>query len=203
MCLFFPSFFKQNPKPFCLLAKELYPGQFDGTTCHYFIRLLHEKGLLLRNFSQNIDTIELVAGIPEEKLVFAHGSFQAAHCIGCRKEYTPQWVKTEIFADKIPRCTCGSLVKPDIVFFGEGLPPRFFELMSTDFAKCDLLIIMGTSLTVQPFASLIHKVRDEVPRLLINREKVGEVNPALAGFVKGLNFGPSGYRGTHSCVFLV
>ena len=47
------------------------------------------------------------------------------------------------------------LVKPDIVFFGESLPPRFFQKMQTDFPKADLLIVMGTSLTVHPFASLI------------------------------------------------
>ena len=48
----------------------------------------------------------------------------------------------------------GGLVKPDIVFFGESLPPRFFQGMKTDFPQGDLLIVMGTSLTVQPFASL-------------------------------------------------
>ncbi len=47
------------------------------------------------------------------------------------------------------------LVKPDIVFFGESLPARFFQYMATDFSKADLLIVLGTSLTVQPFASLI------------------------------------------------
>ena len=46
-------------------------------------------------------------------------------------------------------------MKPDIVFFGESLPARFFQYMATDFSKADLLIVMGTSLTVQPFASLI------------------------------------------------
>ena len=66
----------------------------------------------------------------------------------------------EIFADKVPTCTesdCDGIVKPDIVFFREGLPKRFFQLVSTDFKQCDLLIIMGTSLTVQPFASLVDK----------------------------------------------
>jgi NAD-dependent SIR2 family protein deacetylase len=50
---------------------------------------------------------------------------------------------------------CGGLVKPDIVFFGESLPQRFFQLVSQDFSRADLLIVMGTSLVVQPFASLI------------------------------------------------
>ncbi|DBB05735.1 hypothetical protein WJX77_006542 [Trebouxia sp. C0004] len=92
-------------------------------------------------------------------------------------------------------CTEG-LVKPDIVFFGEGLPARFFQYMATDFSKADLLIVMGTSITVQPFASLIDKVRSDVPRVLINREKVGEADPELKrlGVEHGFNFGESNYR---------
>ena len=73
------------------------------------------------------------------------------------------------------RCEyCGGLCKPDIVFFGESLPPRFFRLMQTDFAECDLLIVMGTSLTVQPFASIVEAPHARTPRLLINRERCGE-----------------------------
>jgi NAD-dependent SIR2 family protein deacetylase len=72
----------------------------------------------------------------------------------------------------LPFCTvnCGQTlkVKPDIVFFGESLPARFFELAAEDFPKCDLLIVMGTSLTVHPFASLVDKVGDPAPRLNLN-----------------------------------
>ena len=49
------------------------------------------------------------------------------------------------------------MVKPDIVFFGENLPSRFFQLLPDDFRRCDLLIIFGTSLAVQPFASLVDR----------------------------------------------
>ena len=49
-------------------------------------------------------------------------------------------------------------MKPDIVFFGEQLPERFFNLAEDDFGACDLLIVMGTSLRVQPFASLVGRV---------------------------------------------
>ena len=48
---------------------------------HYFIRLLHDKGLLLRCFTQNIDSLEAAAGLPREKIVAAHGNFDGAHCI--------------------------------------------------------------------------------------------------------------------------
>lgn len=79
----------------------------------------------------------------------------------------------KIFEDTVPKCDeCEGLVKPDIVFFGENLPQRFYECVSVDFPKASLLIIMGSSLVVQPFASLIGRVKSHVPRLLINREKV-------------------------------
>jgi NAD-dependent deacetylase sirtuin 2 len=81
-----------------------------------------------------------------------------------------------IFNGGIPRCDdCNGLVKPDIVFFGENLPYRFFESLERDFAEADLLIVMGTSLTVHPFASLIAEPATTVPRLLINREICGVV----------------------------
>lgn len=58
-------------------------------------------------------------------------------------------------------------MKPDIVFFGEDLPQRFKDLMEQDFKECDLLIVMGTSLTVQPFCSLVQRVKQTTPRLLV------------------------------------
>ncbi|XP_032076274.1 NAD-dependent protein deacetylase sirtuin-3, mitochondrial isoform X3 [Thamnophis elegans] len=75
--------------------------------------------------------------------------------------------------DKIPKCpVCTGVVKPDIIFFGEELPHRFF-LHLADFPMADLLFIVGTSLEVEPFASLAGAVRGSVPRVLINRDLVG------------------------------
>ncbi|KAM9320830.1 NAD-dependent protein deacetylase sirtuin-2 [Gastrophryne carolinensis] len=171
------GFFKQNPEPFFALARELYPGQFKPTICHYLMRLMKEKGYLLRCYTQNIDTLERVAGLTTDDLIEAHGTFHTSHCVGtfCRAEYSLSWMRDKIFSDLIPKCEkCESLVKPDIVFFGESLPPRFFSSLKSDFPKADLLIIMGTSLQVQPFASLVGKVPSKTPRLLINKEKAGE-----------------------------
>ncbi|GAB5360899.1 hypothetical protein AAMO2058_000667400 [Amorphochlora amoebiformis] len=173
------NFFQREPKAFCMLAKELYPGNFCPTPTHCFIRLLAEKKVLLRNFTQNIDTLELGAGIPEEKLVQAHGGFNSAHCLKCKKKHDPENVRKVLFQDEIPRCDCGGLIKPDIVFFGEGLPQRFHELSKKDFPKCDLLIIAGTSLTVHPFAGLIEDVTNDTIRILFNREPAGVGNEAV------------------------
>ncbi|KAJ6638072.1 NAD-dependent protein deacetylase Sirt2 [Pseudolycoriella hygida] len=195
--IFEVSFFIGNPKPFFSLAKELYPGRFKPTPCHYFIKLLNEKKLLLRHYTQNIDTLERIAGVPDEKLVEAHGTFYTSHCIArkCKQEYSKEWMKEKIFKDVVPKCDkCNTLVKPDIVFFGESLPEKFYTLPPEDFKECDLLIIMGTSLEVQPFASLIHLVNEKCVRLLINREIVGKAPDAYLDY-DGLNFdSPTNYR---------
>ncbi|XP_012932971.2 NAD-dependent protein deacetylase sirtuin-2 isoform X3 [Heterocephalus glaber] len=185
------GYFKKHPEPFFALAKELYPGQFKPTICHYFIRLLKEKGLLLRCYTQNIDTLERVAGLEPEDLVEAHGTFYTSHCTSqlCRHEYTLGWMKEKLFSEVTPKCEkCQSVVKPDIIFFGENLPSRFFSCLQSDFRKVDLLIIMGTSLQVQPFASLIGKAPLSTPRLLINKEKTGQTDPFL-GMMMGLGGG--------------
>jgi NAD-dependent deacetylase sirtuin 2 len=56
-----------NPKPFCVLAKELYPDNFKPTAAHFFIKLLEDKGLLVRHYTQNIDTLERCAGKNKQK----------------------------------------------------------------------------------------------------------------------------------------
>jgi NAD-dependent deacetylase sirtuin 2 len=68
----------------------------------------------------------------------------------------------------------GGLCKSDIVFFGEALPKRFFETLEEDFHNADLLLVVGTSLAVQPFASLVDLGKPVMPRVLINKERVGD-----------------------------
>jgi hypothetical protein len=91
---------------------------------------------------------------------------------------------------------CSGLVKPDIVFFGEHLPDRFFTHKTSDLAQAELLIIMGTSLVVHPFASLADDVHEHCPRLLINREVVGTIPQEMRalGFKNGLWFGEGNVR---------
>ncbi|XP_023580136.1 NAD-dependent protein deacetylase sirtuin-3, mitochondrial [Trichechus manatus latirostris] len=167
------SFFFRNPKPFFTLAKELYPGNFRPNMTHYFLRLLHEKGLLLRLYTQNIDGLERVAGIPASKLVEAHGTFASATCTVCLRPCPGEDFWADVLADRVPCCrVCTGIVKPDIVFFGEPLPERFL-LHVADFPMADLLVVLGTSLEVEPFASLSEGVCSSVPRVLINQDVVG------------------------------
>eukprot|EP00879_Flechtneria_rotunda_P004889 GHRR01005163.1.p1 GENE.GHRR01005163.1~~GHRR01005163.1.p1 ORF type:complete len:451 (+),score=183.15 GHRR01005163.1:273-1625(+) len=168
-------FFRHNPKPFYLLAKELFPGGYMPTPAHYFIKLLYDKGLLLTAFTQNIDGLEQLAGLPADRVVPAHGSFDGARCIECSRACSMYAVQQAVFDNEVAICnSCGGLVKPDVVFFGEPLPARFHRRRLADLPQADLLIVMGTSLVVQPFAGMIGAVPDSIPRLLINMSRVGE-----------------------------
>jgi NAD-dependent histone deacetylase SIR2 len=169
------NFFRQNPLPFYTLARELYPGKYRPTLTHAFIALLAQKTLLHLCVTQNIDTLERRAGVPAEQIVEAHGSFASHRCIECSAPFPGDEMEDCVLAAAIPRCKaedCGGLVKPDIVFFGEALPPAFGEARRK-VADADLCIIMGTSLSVWPFAGLVQVCDDECVRLLINQEQVG------------------------------
>jgi NAD-dependent histone deacetylase SIR2 len=168
------SFFRTNPHPFYTLAAELYPGRYRPTPTHAFLNLLHRKSLLLAHFTQNIDCLDLAAGLPASKTIEAHGSFAKQSCIDCHVSYPEDKMREAIESKEPARCgSCAGLVKPDIVFFGEALPPAFHEARQTLPQQADLCIVMGTSLTVQPFASLPQLVPEECPRILVNMEQVG------------------------------
>ncbi|XP_077979200.1 NAD-dependent protein deacetylase sirtuin-2-like [Glandiceps talaboti] len=190
--IFSIDFFKENPEPFYKVRASKLLGGYKPTPAHYFIRLLHEEGLLLRHFTQNIDTLDKLAGIPEDKTVLAHGSLDVWYCLNddCKTEYTMEWIKNEVDADKIPKCTkCSAVIRPGIVMFGENLPARFGKRAEEDLPKCDLLIILGTSLAVQPFASLVNRVPVTTPRLLINRDKPVEAEADALGMFLGISAG--------------
>ena len=167
--IFSIDYFQENPEPFFELAKETMPGKFKPTFAHYFPVILHRHNLLRRVYTQNIDGLERVAGLPSDKIVECHGTYFTAHCLNCKKEYDFKDIKDQLEKGEVIKCSeCGSgVVKPDIVFFGEGLPDRFFDLLDEDFAKCDLLIIIGTSLQVGPVNTLPSIVKTTVPRILI------------------------------------
>lgn len=174
-CMFDIEYFRDDPAPFFMLAKELFPGRFKPSISHYFIRALEKRGQLLRNFTQNIDTLEQVAGI--ERAVYCHGSFASATCIQCRAEYSVDELRGLMEADtrqNIPYCEdCeDGVVKPDIVFFGEPLPSAFDEALEADIELADLVLVIGSSMKVQPVSMIPDLICPSVPQILINRERL-------------------------------
>jgi NAD-dependent histone deacetylase SIR2 len=183
------AYFRKHPDPFYQLALEINPEKYNEPTIfHKFIADLAQRGWVKRVYTQNIDTLERLAGIPSELVVEAHGSFAGNRCLDCRHPMTQNRFTELLYTlktdkDSNGRVNCDvckkGLVKPDIVFFGEGLPNRFFECMEEDFddeesdTAPDLVIVAGTSLTVHPFAGLPEMVGRKTVRVLINRDEVG------------------------------
>jgi NAD-dependent SIR2 family protein deacetylase len=133
---------------------------------------------------QNIDGLESMAGVPDDLLVECHGHFRTASCIRCKEAASIVMVKDSIVTrQEVPICIhCTksgkalkkqrpAYVKPDIVFFGEGLPKRFHDMLPNDTESADLCMVLGTSLQVPPSAYIPDMVN--CPRVLLNRELVG------------------------------
>ncbi|XP_071129385.1 NAD-dependent protein deacetylase sirtuin-1-like [Mytilus edulis] len=174
------NYFSNDPRPFFKFAKEIYPGQFEPSRSHKFINTIEKHGKLLRNYTQNIDTLEQVAGIT--KVIQCHGSFATATCMSCKHKVSAEIVREDIFNQVIPKCSVcppdspTSIMKPDIVFFGESLSDEFHKQMTEDKDKCDLLIVIGSSLKVRPVALIPNSLPEDVPQILINREPLKHLN---------------------------
>ena len=163
-------YFKDFPQTFYAFAKEIYPSNFQPSKSHEFIKLLEDQGRLLRNYSQNIDTLETKCGI--ENVVNCHGSFKKCACLDCKTEFDIKFIEQSIFQQQVPYCKCGGIIKPNITFFGEGLPLEFHRLIKQDLHDADLLIVIGTSLKVQPVCNVLELLDWKVPQILINRERL-------------------------------
>jgi NAD+-dependent protein deacetylase sirtuin 2 len=187
--------FREDPSMFYAHAHMLVPHHLrkrtasgaaavasDGavpTVTHRFLKLLHDKGCLKRVLTQNIDDLERAAGVPDDKIVQAHGSFRSARCVECGTEVDRDVVVRSLSERSVCHCPyCDGPVKPDIVFFGEELPPEFHAARDTDMSDCDLVLVMGTSLTVYPFNSLLPEAPATAPRVLLNMELVRGVDAA-------------------------
>jgi len=201
--LFEVDFFREDPRPFYAFSKELLAEDHKPTPMHHFVKLLHDNGQLLRCYTQNIDSLETRAGLPADVVIAAHGNFDTATCIDTGLKVPMEDVRTALFADDdgsamaALNARAGGLVKSDVVFFGEAMPPKFFQSLEVDFEKADVLIVAGTSLVVLPFASLVVLGRPNLPRVLINLDEVGQgpYQSMLTGAVDdGFDFSPNATR---------
>ncbi|EQL02749.1 NAD-dependent histone deacetylase [Ophiocordyceps sinensis CO18] len=96
--------FRQDPSIFYSVAREIVPATDRHTPTHRFIAMLHQRGKLLTNYSQNIDNLEVKAGLPKDKLVQCHGSFGTASCVQCAFQIQGDTIFPDIRAGNIPRC---------------------------------------------------------------------------------------------------
>ena len=170
---FLKSTFLSNPMYFYEFTKLFDLSKVKATISHKFMSFLVHKKMVKYIFTQNIDGLEKKAKIPDEKLVFAHGNFYTGHCAQCNIPIDIKKINEGVKKGKVYYCPkCKGPCKPNVVFYGEGLPTRFFEKIE-DSKNVDLIIIMGTSLKVNPFASLPYFTNPDAYKLVFNMEEVG------------------------------
>ena len=170
---FLKKTFLEKPQYFYEFTKLFDLSKINSTITHKFMNFFVKKDIVKYIYTQNIDGLEIKAKIPNDKLIFAHGNFYTGHCAKCNKEIDIEKINEGIQKDEIYYCpTCGGPCKPNVVFYGEGLPPRFFETLQ-ECKDIDLIIIMGTSLKVQPFASIPYLTNPKADTVVFNMESVG------------------------------
>lgn len=167
------SFFLSN-------TEEFYKFYRDKMICldakpnitHKTLARLEQEGKLKAVITQNIDGLHQMGGSKE--VIELHGSIYRNYCMKCHKAYS---VKDIIKTEDIPRCTCGGIIKPDVVLYEEGLNEFVLESAIEYISKAEVLIIGGTSLSVYPAAGLIQYFRGR-ELILVNKSTTDYDNRA-------------------------
>lgn len=149
------SFFVRYPEAFYEFYKEkMMALDAKPNPAHKKLAQLEAAGKLKAVITQNIDGLHQAAG--SKQVYELHGSIHRNYCMKCGKFYDAAYVKE---AQGVPRCTCGGIIKPDVVLYEEALDTMTMEKSVRAIADADTLIIGGTSLVVYPAAGFIDYFR--------------------------------------------
>jgi NAD-dependent deacetylase len=160
------SFYDADPEYFFRFYKDkMMPLGYEPNITHRVLAQWEQEGKLSAIVTQNIDGLHQKAG--SENVLELHGCVLRNFCTQCRKFHDAEFVQN---SDGIPRCSCGGIVKPDVVLYEEGLDEETIERSICAIMDADLLIVGGTSLTVYPAAGLINYYRGN-RLVLINRDE--------------------------------
>ena len=159
------SFFDTHTEEFYKFYKDkLNTLDIEPNVTHKYLKKLEDKGKLKAVITQNIDGLHEKAG--SKNVLLLHGTTYVNYCMDCGKEYGAEYV----FNSKgIPKCSCGGIIKPDVVLYEEPLKEDVVMAAIKAISECDLLIIGGTSLVVYPAASYINYFRGKY-LVIINRD---------------------------------
>ena len=148
--------FDKDPAFFYTHADRLVYGNADTKPgpVHCALKVLQDYGHCNGVITQNIDGLHERAGSSPVFAVHGSAAWHACRTCGDRKSFDEIQALRKKSADPVPRCSCGGVYKPEITFFGEMLPEVAFQSAVALASTCDLMLILGTSLTVQPAATI-------------------------------------------------
>lgn len=162
------TFYKNNPEVFFkFYFDKLVVTGIEPNECHKFLVSLEESGKLKAIVTQNIDGLHELAG--SKNVLNLHGTIYKNTCEKCHKKYTLDEIKHE----EIPKCSCGGIIKPDVVLYEEELDTNVINDAIKYISECDTIIVGGTSLNVYPAAGLIRFFKGK-NLVVINLEKISQ-----------------------------
>jgi len=142
-----PSFYYRHTRDFIYGLGETAPG-----LVHKVLARWEAEGFVKAVITQNVDYLHQRAG--SRRVVEVHGSPAVHRCQSCGEPASFETIRDRLGEEEVPRCRCGGVFKPDITFFGEGLPSRAWAEAEALARQADLMLVLGTSLTVYPAAGL-------------------------------------------------
>jgi len=162
------NYFHQDPKPFFEFARDFIKleDSIKPTRAHYFLSELEKSGKDVAIVTQNIDSLHQMAG--SKNVIEIHGSFWESHCQDCGDLFHFEVMKQKIYAEDIPHCGCGGVIKPDIVFFGENV--KHLDEAFRVAREADLFFVIGTSCVVYPAAMVPTMMRGDI--VVVNMTEV-------------------------------
>ena len=159
------TFFIKHTDEFYKFYKDKMNSlKYEPNITHIKLAQLESCGKLKAIITQNIDGLHQKAG--SKNVYELHGSVLRNYCMKCHKFYTAEYIFNNI---GIPKCSCGGIIKPDVVLYGENLNETTLANSILSIKNADLLIVAGTSLTVYPASGLINYFRGK-NLVLINRD---------------------------------
>ena len=159
------TFFMKKPEEFFrFYHNKMIAADAKPNKAHLALAKLEWEGKLKAVITQNIDGLHQDAGSRE--VLELHGSVRRNHCMRCGKFYGLETIQAQA---GVPRCSCGGMIKPDVVLYEEGLDMDTFNKAVAYISQADVLIVGGTSLTVYPAAGLVDYYRGK-KLVLINRD---------------------------------
>lgn len=163
------DYFDRDPAPFYKFSRDFLGllGTLSPTPAHRFLAKLEAEGRDIGIMTQNIDGLHQLAG--SRKVYPVHGDYRTAHCRRCGKGCDGAELVALMAERDVPACrACGGTIKPDVVFFGENV--KHLDACVRLAAASDLLLVLGSSLTVHPAAGLPSHAGGEV--VIVNRGSV-------------------------------
>lgn len=161
------SFFVNNPKEFYVFYKDkMNCLDKKPNICHKYLAELERENKLKGIITQNIDGLHTKAG--SKNVLELHGTIYKNRCLKCSKIYGPE----KVFNEKniIPTCTCRGMLKPEVVLYEEPLDYETIEKSIKLIEEANLLIVVGTSLTVYPASGFLNYFKGE-NLVIINKDK--------------------------------